>query len=135
MLSPYRLVIGLMKLPPSDANCKVIFPKNPISLSNISSFRCHCQGAADAVCVSSIVTAIAVHNTFPPGDLLLTLRVNSPCFFIIFHLLIFVFTFRQHKHTTEDGISLRSFFKSKFFDFYYNYIIITVLVFPFQSTL
>mgnify|MGYP002512913991 CR=1 FL=1 len=36
MLSPYLLVIGLIKLLPSDANCKVTFPKNPISLSNMS---------------------------------------------------------------------------------------------------
>jgi len=54
---------------------------------------------ADAVVVSSMVTANAVHNTF---------------FFINFFLSDFVFTFRQHKHTTADGISLRSFFKSAF---------------------
>ena len=38
------------------------------------------------------------------------------CFFIIFHLLNLYLPFRQHKHTTEDGISLRSFFKVLFFD-------------------
>ena len=101
MLSPYLLVIGLIKLPPSDAKVKVTFPKKPISLSYISSFRCHCQGAADTVCVSSMVTASVVHNTF---------------FFIKFHLLNLYLPFRQHKHTTEDGISLRSFFKALFFD-------------------
>ena len=64
MISPYLFVIGLIKLPPSNAKVKVIFPKNPISLSYISSFRCHCQGAADAVVDSSIVVASAVHIIF-----------------------------------------------------------------------
>ena len=64
MLSRYLFVIGLIKLPPSEAKVKVTFPKKPILLLYISSFRCHCQGAADAVCVSNIVVASAVHIIF-----------------------------------------------------------------------
>ena len=97
-LSPYLFVIGLIKLPPSDAKVKVTFPTIPSSLSNVTRYLLSHQGfaVADAVVVSSIVTASAVHNTF---------------FFIIFHLLNLYLPFRQHKHTTEDDISLRSFFK------------------------
>ena len=64
MLSPYRFVIGLIKLPPSDAKVKVTFPTIPSSLSKVTRYLLSHQGAADAVVVSSIVTANAVHNTF-----------------------------------------------------------------------
>ena len=116
MLCPYLFVIGLIKLPPSDAKVKVTFPKKPISLSYISSFRCHCQGAADAVYVSSKVTAIAVHNTLPPGDLLLTLRVNSPCFFIIFHLLNLYLPFGNTNISQNFSKVYEGFSKVLFFD-------------------
>ena len=66
MLSPYLFVIGLMKLPPSDAKVKVTFPTIPSSLSKVTRYLLSHQGfaVADAVVVSSIVTANAVHNTF-----------------------------------------------------------------------
>ena len=58
----------------SDAEVKVTFPTIPSSLSKVTLYLLSHQGfaVADAVVVSSMVTAIAVHNTF---------------FFITFHLL------------------------------------------------
>ena len=52
MLSPYRLVIGLIKLPPSDAKVKVTSPMIPSSLSKVTLYLLSHQGAADAVVVS-----------------------------------------------------------------------------------
>ena len=60
---------------------------------------------------SSIVITNAVHNTF---------------FFIIFHLLYLYLLFRQHKHTTEGSISLRSF--SKPFSLFKAYYILICLI-------
>ena len=100
----YFFVIGLMKLPPSDAKVKVTFPTIPNSLSNVTRYLLSHQGfaVADAVVVSSIVTANAVHNTF---------------FFIIFHLLIFVFTFSATQtYHRSFGKSTKDFAKALFFD-------------------
>ena len=65
MLSPYLLVIGLIKLPPSDAKVKVTFPTIPSSLSKVTRYLLSHQGAADAVAVdNSIVVASAIHIIF-----------------------------------------------------------------------
>ena len=66
MLSPYFFVIGLIKLPPSDSKVNVTFPTMPSSLSKVTQYLLSHQGfaVADAVVVSNIVTANAVHNTF-----------------------------------------------------------------------
>ena len=64
MLSPYLLVISLIKLPPSDAKVKVTFPTISSSLSKVTRYLLSHQGAADAVVVSSIVVASAVHIIF-----------------------------------------------------------------------
>lgn len=64
MLSPYRLVIGPINLPPSDANLKVIFPTIPSSLSKVTRYLLSHQGAADAVVVSSMVDTNATHIIF-----------------------------------------------------------------------
>ena len=64
MLSPYLLVIGLIKLPPSVANCRVTFPTIPSSLSKVTRYLLSHQGAADAVCDSNIVVASTVHIIF-----------------------------------------------------------------------
>ena len=69
MLSPYLLVIGLIKLPQFDAKVKVTFPTIPSSLSKVTRYLLSHQAfavvVADAVVDSSIVTANATHNTFP----------------------------------------------------------------------
>ena len=65
MLSPYLFVIGLIKLPPSEANCKLTFPMIPSSLSKVTRYLLSHQGSADAVAVdNSIVVANAVHIIF-----------------------------------------------------------------------
>ena len=65
MLLPYRFVIGLIKLPPSDAKVKVTFPTIPSSLSKVTRYLLIHQGAADAVAVdNSIVVASAIHIIF-----------------------------------------------------------------------
>ena len=64
MLSPYLLVIDLIKLPLSDAKVKVTLPTTPSSLSKVTWYLLSHQGAADAVCVSNIVVASAVHIIF-----------------------------------------------------------------------
>ena len=64
MFSPYLFVIGLIKLPPSDAKVKVIFPTMPSSLSNVTRYLLNHQGAADTVVDNSIVAASAVHIIF-----------------------------------------------------------------------
>ena len=64
MLSPYFLVIGLIKLPPFEAKVKVTFPKIPSSLSKVTRYLLSHQGAADAVVDSSIVVASAIHIIF-----------------------------------------------------------------------
>ena len=64
MLSPYLFVIGLIKLPPSDAKVKVTFPTIPSSLSKVSRYLLSHQGAADTVVDNSIVAASAVHIIF-----------------------------------------------------------------------
>jgi len=59
MLSPYLLVIGLIKFPPSDANCRVTFPTIPSSLSKVTRYLLSHQGfvIADAVVDNNIVVA------------------------------------------------------------------------------
>ena len=95
------MVIGLIKLPSSDAKVKVTFPTIPSSLSKVTWYLLSHQGfvVANAVVVISIIATNAVHNTF---------------FFINFFLSVLyslsatqTYHRRYHKSTKEKNSTLR----------------------------